>query len=237
VTAAHVPQWLKSTLDWLALPHKNVDDNHRTILFAAIDSRLGYLLATPNVCLLAAAVHPKHRHLDFVSDELKNKIWEDIGEEACIYNRVTDSAEMQSLWRSSTMNQVKALRLHIRSAPQDSDPLIYYPQKCSQYAVLFPFLKQILSIPATSAPSERLFKPSKRTVTKDRNRLTPGHVEMFSVIRCYVNEHRDENGRFNEEAFFAKVKNYIEKRADEIRIMEQNVEMLENEDDTCADFE
>lgn len=236
VTAAHFPQWLKSVLEWLAVSHTKVHDNHRKILNDALEKRLGYLLTTPNVCLLAAAVHPKHRvnrHLNFVTEELREKIWLDIAEEACIYNPPSDDPTVQALWRSSTTSQVQAFRRHLStSVPEDADPLIFFPQKCGQFSMLFPFLKQVLSIPATSAPSERLFKPSKRTVTKDRNRITPEHVEMFSVIRCYVNENRDENGRFEEGLFYSKVKDFIEKQQEKVRLLDENLQALQGEEES-----
>lgn len=54
-----------------------------------------------------------------------------------------------------------------------NNPLEWWKGRCALYPALAPIAKIILSIPASSAPAERLFSHAGLTIAKDRNRLCP----------------------------------------------------------------
>lgn len=54
-----------------------------------------------------------------------------------------------------------------------SNPLDWWSSRSLQYPAISKVARMILAIPATSAPSERLFSHAGLTITNDRARLTP----------------------------------------------------------------
>jgi hypothetical protein len=66
----------------------------------------------------------------------------------------------------------------------DSDPLQYWRDHASKaYPLLSKLAKQLLAVPATSCPSERLFSAAGCIVTKRRAALTAKHAEQ--IISLY----------------------------------------------------
>jgi hypothetical protein len=51
---------------------------------------------------------------------------------------------------------------------------------------LFPFASMVLALPAGESVDEFTFSSSQRTLTKDRNSLSPAHVEQIKVIRMFI---------------------------------------------------
>jgi hypothetical protein len=66
---------------------------------------------------------------------------------------------------------------HCSGSP--ANPLIWWKNHASQFPMLSKFAKQFLCVPATSAPSERIFSATGNTLTKKRNRLKSS---MTSVL-------------------------------------------------------
>jgi len=64
-----------------------------------------------------------------------------------------------------------------------SNPLDWWRTNSVHYPALSKVARMILAIPATSAPSERLFSHAGLTITKDRARLTP---DIASDIIYYI---------------------------------------------------
>lgn len=225
ITSAHIPKWLSRLFQYLSKPHTNVLDEHRRVVQESLEKRLGHLLTKPNVCLLAASLHPRYSKLEFISSELRDLLWEHIVEECLIYVPDHSNDKMQS--RKVVEGLVSMLRgvlCNLTAEEEVLDPLLFYPSR-PHFSWLFPFIKQILSVPATSAPSERLFKGPKRAVTKDRNRLAFDRVEYLSVIRNYINQCRDDC-KFDEEDFFDKVTSYMEEMAKDVAILDENLNLV-----------
>ncbi len=51
---------------------------------------------------------------------------------------------------------------------------------------LLPVVSMVLALPAGESVDEFTFSSSQRTVTKDRNRLSPTHIEQITVIRMFI---------------------------------------------------
>ena len=50
----------------------------RQLLYTSLNRRLGFLLTTPNMALATAALHPAFARLTFVSEQLRNEVWEQL---------------------------------------------------------------------------------------------------------------------------------------------------------------
>jgi hypothetical protein len=76
--------------------------------------------------------------------------------------------------------------LQAPSIPRDSNPFQWLRQTSSQQEPPFPLVtrlaRMMLSIPATSVPSERLFSKAGDVVTKKRNRLSPKNAENIVFL-------------------------------------------------------
>ena len=63
------------------------------------------------------------------------------------------------------------------------NPLVWWKERQSVYPTLAQMARRILCIPATSAPSERLFSSAGLTISADRTRMLPEHAESVLFIR------------------------------------------------------
>jgi hypothetical protein len=70
-------------------------------------------------------------------------------------------------------------RILKHTASDPANPLIWWKNHDTQYPVLSKLAKQFLGVPATSAPSERIFSAAGNIITKKRNRLKP---DISSVL-------------------------------------------------------
>ena len=64
-----------------------------------------------------------------------------------------------------------------------SCPLVWWKENQSSYPHLWELAKRILAIPATSAPSERVFSVAANVVNKKRVRLDPDTVNLLIYLR------------------------------------------------------
>jgi hypothetical protein len=81
---------------------------------------------------------------------------------------------------------------------RDVNILKYWQGKQYEYPVIAAIARDHLAIPATSAPSERVFSAGSDIVTKKRNRLAPGTVRELLCLRDWgiyeVAEDNDSEG-------------------------------------------
>ncbi|XP_074535564.1 E3 SUMO-protein ligase ZBED1-like [Halichoeres trimaculatus] len=68
--------------------------------------------------------------------------------------------------------------------PKSESPLTWWKLNEAKYPSLASLAKSILCIPATSAPSERLFSAAGNIASKKRASLTPEHVDMLTFLHC-----------------------------------------------------
>ena len=59
---------------------KQEDDKLAEEFFEALSNRLGFILTSPNLALCAAALHPKYTHLNFITEQLRDKVWKQLEE-------------------------------------------------------------------------------------------------------------------------------------------------------------
>ena len=86
------------------------------------------------------------------------------------------------LYGEDTSDEVeKYISLKVNNQPQ-FDVLNWWKSQTSNLPTLGKFAKQFLSIPASSASSERVFSRSNLFVTNLRTILTSEHAEMLTYI-------------------------------------------------------
>lgn len=67
--------------------------------------------------------------------------------------------------------------------PYEKDPIIFWTENQSQYPSLSALAQDILVIPATSAPVERLFSQASIAISGKRNRLGGDHLEREVMMK------------------------------------------------------
>ncbi len=58
-----------------------------------------------------------------------------------------------------------------------NNPLDWWKQNASRYPNVAKVARAVLCIPATSAPSERVFSTAGKTISQERCRMLPDHAE------------------------------------------------------------
>jgi hypothetical protein len=64
-----------------------------------------------------------------------------------------------------------------------TDPLIWWKQHSDMFPNLAILARMILCIPATSAPSERVFSRAGLTIANDRARLLPANADNLILLQ------------------------------------------------------
>ena len=85
----------------------------------------------------------------------------------------TDSVEVQC------KEELLAFKGVLQIGEKD-DPLAWWKTNSTRFPVLSKLARMWLAIPATSAPSERIFSLAGRVLTKERNRL--GNVKASKIM-------------------------------------------------------
>ena len=83
--------------------------------------------------------------------------------------------EMVEKWDSTDPNTPKAIKY--------TNPLSWWKTKEPLYPRLAKIARKVLAIPATSAPSERLFSVAGITIANDRARMLPERADKVIMLR------------------------------------------------------
>lgn len=156
---------------------------------------------------MAAAIDPRYGHLDFISPALREAVWEQLLKwviEFTELSRQINNSPPQAFHGppppEMTCHQlnpvVDTLRSYFESKPHKEDdhvdPLAEWKGYSSWYSPLTSFVCLILSIPCTSAPSERTFSHSGYLASKARNRIGSDVLELFTVVKSYLQNYSGE---------------------------------------------
>jgi hypothetical protein len=81
----------------------------------------------------------------------------------------------------------REIELYMSEPFKKIDPCEYWKQNQTTYPALFYCAKILLTIPASSVPSESLFSEAAQQITSYRNRLLPDRVNKIMVIKGIFN--------------------------------------------------
>lgn len=178
-------------------------------LLSSLDKRLGYLVKRPNYALCATALDPRYPGVSrYCSAEVEEMVWDTLTNWAIAYNALDEEANQQPLhlefmfpaFRDAQSNltvrqileQYKELFKDLTKWPlqnRPADPLDYWKktfQYCPQAQILKFMLECLFGIPATSAPSERVFSLTGNAMPPLRSRMIPETLEEYIIISEYV---------------------------------------------------
>jgi len=240
-TIAHLPQIIFDLFDKLTSPMQVFPHvtKFRQALLSQMENRFSDLLTSVNPSLLAAAVHPYHGHLSFLSEELRDQVWNavtewgislfeddvrpldeeedsDVSEQERALIRILQKSSDSTKWRasldllrkrfesSSHREQWKfdwrgAKKNQLKSQCHDKAHLRKYSEfylddlngkrqlgKEGLFTYIHPLVKMVMSLPASTAPVERVFSACAFLKPAARARLGPNILEYLTVIRYYI---------------------------------------------------
>lgn len=81
-----------------------------------------------------------------------------------------------------TLEEELSLYINSKSITTDTDPLTFWRNNKDTYKNLSQYAKYILSVPATSTPSERIFSITGKTLEKRRSTLSPTKVDKLLFL-------------------------------------------------------
>ena len=172
--------------------------------------------ADVHVAWLASALDPRFKQLSFLSEQNTSAVWSHLrsrverlsrmAADADDSNSTEEEEEQQQEEESAgsisamsfligasssgspqTPESDEVTRYKAEPAVLDSeDPLKWCKKKEERFPVLAQVFKFILSIPATSTPSERLFSAAGLISSKKRASLSREHVDTL----CFLNKNR-----------------------------------------------
>ena len=212
ITISNVPKRLYDCMSTLHGLVNNAEGLPVTrLLLESLDQRLGFILKEVNLSLVAAALDPRYgdlrRYVHFnngiVNEGLIDSVWNAVANWANEYNQLEPVIEMNPRFPSFSNNSLTNLTstvLKIREHHENNhdtihneDPLQYWKSMFDNFILTQPLsnlLLCILCIPATSAPSERVFSKGRLILPRLRAHLNPACVEdLFLISEWSKSEH------------------------------------------------
>ena len=89
--------------------------------------------------------------------------------------------------RSKVTKELKQFCKTVQLGPKD-DPMGWWASNRIQFPVLAQVAERVLDIPASCAPTERLFSKLARVNAKDRCRMKPGEVSLGLELTVALSE-------------------------------------------------
>ncbi|MBW0502006.1 hypothetical protein O181_041721 [Austropuccinia psidii MF-1] len=99
-----------------------------------------------------------------------------------IYDELYESSTPD---QSSLENELNRLLVET-SEPKSTDVLVFWQTQRHLFPTLGKMAQKFLSIPATSAPSERIFSIGRKILTFQQACLSPMHVEQLACIKDWA---------------------------------------------------
>lgn len=172
-----------------------------TTLNTSLDNRFDVILEEP-LYVCAAVLDPRFK-LNWSSDEEKHKkifLEEadklDQGVESDSSSSTSDeepASKKSKLFSYMVVpHRVRSKRkksceqellLYLQDTLPCDDPLSFWKLKEGEYPILAQITKKLFSVPATSAPVERVFSQAGKNLTPLRSRLLPRHFETLLYLK------------------------------------------------------
>jgi len=205
-----VPAILVVLMNELGAHHQELQiiQDLREKLAIQVTSRFHHLISTVNGALLAAAVHPMHGHLSFISVQLRDEIWEKVDEWcAAVYETNETHGPIQLLLQQQRKLILNFLRTTFESLGHQQAwpfPFVYGneiqletlknwsnfyeddEESDKVYVIIHKLIKMLMALPCTSAPAERVFSCTSFLKPPLRNRLGSELLEFLTVIRSFI---------------------------------------------------
>ena len=91
-----------------------------------------------------------------------------------------DNSTASNIANLSTLDEAFEVYISSSHVP-GTDPIAYWSNSLSMLKIV---ALEILSVPASSAPVERVFSRAGRIISPLRSRLSPHHLELLTIIAC-----------------------------------------------------
>ena len=172
-------------------------------LHHCVKTRLGFILDRPNLALCCAALDPRYGHLGFISTPLRDQVWDTLAHWVVEYEDIRpervepphhvmplpNEEERISYQQASVMlNRFRTLF----ESPEQADRLQAVQDPLEYWAAVFQtrpeniMLKFLIlclyCIPASSAPSERVFSKAGLELPRLRSRMMPDTLEDLVLL-------------------------------------------------------
>jgi hypothetical protein len=89
-------------------------------------------------------------------------------------------------WFHQAFPEARVIAVEPDAAPRllaPFDPLVWWKERCHRYPTVAKLAMKYLAIPASTAPSERVFSTAKNILIKKRWRLDPGRLQRSIFLR------------------------------------------------------
>lgn len=172
------------------------------LLAAALDPRTKSLIGIPNdvhdliwdrlkcMCLNIPFEHHQDNEAPRAPDPVPTEImnWANM-----LFNGNTATVTLANAPEQAVADEInryknmEPISLHVH-CPQSgkwrfNNPLVWWKDKSEQFPRLSILAQRFLSIPATSAPSERMFSLAGLTISNDKNRILPDNAEARVLLK------------------------------------------------------
>lgn len=169
----------------MSIFHKNVLETAKS----AVQRRLGGVVREPGLPLMAAALHPKYGHLEWLTDKERDLVWIALEKELPNFPVKTKSNALHGL-RTIRLERSKVLecaRINMESKEFcEMSPSEFWKAFESENGKdISSLVRGILSIPASTARVERVFS-STGFIEDGREQMSIDTLEMHAIIRDFM---------------------------------------------------
>ncbi|GBB86714.1 hypothetical protein RclHR1_01310010 [Rhizophagus clarus] len=179
----------------------NIAENCRKAILEDLQSRWEF---PQELCLKGSFLDPRFKSLDFVSQEMREKIINQLQTEYKVLKNdlipsipvrsnenQSNLTTMGSFWKKKNKRNVTPIKNEVQHylnlpelpALEEYDSFTWWTTNKAQYPILYKMAMKNLSIPATSVPSERLFSDANNLVTPQRTRLDSSIINKIMFLK------------------------------------------------------
>lgn len=178
--------------------------NLKVDLYKSIDEKFNKS-ANYDHFVKASALDPRYKNLDFLGEEIRSRVRQNIKDEIAKFVREEQSDDNNSAMEVSALGEEELLFfstienagrkdqlelledelttfLKVDTADFKTDCLQWWSKNEKVFPHISKLVRELYCIPATSVASERHFSAAGRTLTKLRNRLAPETTELLLFV-------------------------------------------------------